>query len=86
MQRVSSSNPFDINSRALEASRHFLTKWMQKWNWDYVELREAIAESEIEKVGRNKFEAWNGRGKKIIFVYYKEFETIFVISGSEGQK
>lgn len=60
---------------------------MRKWNWDYKDLRDAVREARVVKVGKDKFEA-HAKGKegskKIIFVYYKEFETIFVISGSEG--
>lgn len=75
---------YDIDSCELEASKHFKVKWMRKWNWDYWELREAISNSLVEKVGKKKFEAFCSGGKKIIFVYYREFETIFVISGAEG--
>lgn len=61
---------------------------MRKWNWDYVDLRDAIKNAyKIEKVGNKKYEAYckeKANSKKIIFVYYQEFETIFVITGAEG--
>jgi len=40
----------------------------------------------MERVGKQKFEAHYKGSRKIIFVYYREFETIFVISGAEGSK
>ena len=52
-----------------------------------VVLREAIKIAyKIDKVGKKKYEAYvrkNG-SKKIVFVYYFEYGTIFVITGSEG--
>jgi len=78
---------YDIESCSIEASKHFRNKYMRKWNWDYKDLRDALREAHIGRVGKDKFEAVRkGKegSKKIIFVYYKEFETIFVISGSEG--
>ena len=60
---------------------------MKRWNWDFNDLREAIKDAyKINKVGKKKYEAYirkNG-SKKIIFVFYLELETIFIISGSEG--
>ncbi len=79
---------FDIDLVELYASKHFKNKWMYKWNWDYRDLRRAIKEAHrVEKVGKEKYEAyvnWNG-GRKIIFVFYKFENQIFVISGSEGR-
>ena len=62
---------------------------MRKWNWDFIDLREAIKNAyKVEKVGKKKYEAYAEKkgSKKIIFVYYSEFDTIFVISGSEGSE
>ena len=78
---------YDAESCSIEASKHFRNKYMRKWNWDYRDLRDALREAKVVKVGKDKFEALlkgKGGSKKIIFVYYKEFETVFVISGSEG--
>lgn len=77
---------FNLDSCAIEASKHFKNKYMRNWNWDYRELREALKEAKIERVGKQKFEAHYKGSKKIIFVYYREFEAIFVISGAEGSK
>jgi hypothetical protein len=80
--------PFDIESCELVASKHFRNKYMRLWDWDYLALREAIKNAHrLEKVGKTKFEAYcreRGKSKKIIFVYYPEFNSLFVISGSEG--
>ena len=60
---------------------------MREWNWDYTDLREALKGAyKIDKMGKNKYEAYIRKkgGKKMIFVYYLEFKTVFIISGSEG--
>ncbi|MBI2650817.1 hypothetical protein HYX04_05925 [Candidatus Woesearchaeota archaeon] len=78
---------FDIELCKIEASKHFMLKYMKKWNWDFHDLREAIKNAyKIDKVGRKKYEAYvrkNG-SKKIIFVFYFEYDTMFIITGSEG--
>lgn len=78
---------FEVDSVEIIASKHFKNKYMYKWNWDYKDLRKAIKESRVEKVGKEKYEAfvnWNG-GKKIVFVLYKFENQLFVITGSEGK-
>lgn len=78
---------YDITNCKLNASKHFRNKYMRKWNWDFIDLREAIRNaSKVEKVGKKKYEAYSDKkgSKKIIFVYYLEFDEIYVISGSEG--
>jgi len=79
-------NDYDIDKCRIDASKHFILKYMKRWNWDFNDLRDEIKNSyKIEKLGKRKYEAYiKDRVKKIIFVYYKEFDTIFVISGSEG--
>lgn len=79
-------NP-DFQNCKLDVSKHFRDKYMRKWDWDYSQLRSALIETyKIEKIGKNKYESYIRKdgGKKIIFVYYVEFETVFIISGSEG--
>ena len=71
----------------LEASKHFKNTWMRKWNWDYQDLRDAITKAyKIEKIGKKKYEIYvRKKGeKKIITVYYIEFDTLFIITGCEG--
>jgi len=78
---------FDINSVEIYVSKHFKNKYMYMWNWDYKDLRKALKDAHtIKKEGNEKYEAFvNWRGsKKIIFVFYKFENQIFVISGSEG--
>lgn len=81
---MSAGTNYDIDSCELEVSKHFKTKYMRKWNWDYKDLRDAIKEAKTVRVGKNKFEAFYGNKQKIVFVYYPEFNAIFVISGAEG--
>ncbi len=71
----------------IEASKHFVLKYMKKWGWDFMDLREALkCAYKIDKVGKKKYEAYVRKdgSKKIIFVFYFEFDTVFVITGSEG--
>lgn len=79
---------FDIGKCNIEASKHFVLKYMKKWDWDFNDLRDAIKNNayKIDKVGSKKYEAYARKdgSKKIIFVYYFEFDSIFIITGSEG--
>lgn len=78
---------YNIDTCKLEASKHFKNTWMRKWDWDFKDLREAIRDAhKIKKVGKKKYEIYvRKKGeKKIIAVYYWEFDTIFVITGGEG--
>ncbi len=79
---------FDIDTCELSASKHFKNGWMRKWNWDYRDLRDAIKNAyNIAKIGKRKYEAYVRRksgSKKIIFVYYEDVDTVFVITGAEG--
>ena len=78
---------YTLESCELQVSKHFRNKYMKKWNWDYRDLRDAIREAKVVKVGKDKFDAFvksEEGSRKMIFVYYAEFETIFVISGAEG--
>ena len=52
------------------------------------DLRNSIKNAyKIDKVGKKKYEAYTDRSssKKIIFVYYKEYDSVFIISGAEGK-
>ena len=78
---------FDIDKCKLDVSKHFMLKYMRTWNWDFIDLREAIKSVyKFDKVGKKKYEAYTRKNgsKKIIFIYYRELDTIFVITGSEG--
>ena len=80
-------NYFNVDKCKLEASKHFKNTWMRKWDWDYHDLREAIRNThKTKKIGKKKFEIYiRKKGeKKIIAVYYNEFNTVFIITGSEG--
>ena len=80
-------NYFNADKCKLEASKHFKNTWMRRWDWDYHDLRDAIRNAhKTIKIGKTKFEIYvRKKGEnKIIAVYYVEFETIFIITGSEG--
>ena len=77
----------DFDNCEIKVSKHFRNKYMREWNWDYIDLREALKNAhKVDKVGKTKYEAYIRKdgGKKIIFVYYSEWKVTFIISGSEG--
>ncbi|MDI6655176.1 MAG: hypothetical protein QME59_04745 [Candidatus Hydrothermarchaeota archaeon] len=46
---------YNIETCELSASKHFKNTWMKKWNWDYIDLRDAIKNAyKIDKVGKKK--------------------------------
>jgi hypothetical protein len=60
---------------------------MKKWDWDYEDLRDAIKHAyRTKKIGKKKYEIYiRKKGeKKVVVIYYWEFETLFIITGSEG--
>jgi hypothetical protein len=60
---------------------------MRKWDWNYHDLREAVRDAhQIKKIGKKKFEIYVRKKveKKIIAVYYTEFDSVLIINGSEG--
>ena len=69
-------------------TKHFRNKYLKKWNWDMIDLRNAIKEAyQVDKVGKEKYEVYvrkNG-SKKIILAYQQMEDTLIVISGAEGK-
>ena len=68
---------FDVDKCQIDASKHFMLKYMKKWDWDFNDLREAIKNAyKINKVGKKKYEAYIKKdgSKKIIFIYYFEYD------------
>lgn len=78
----------DVNGYNIRPSKHFITTWMKKWDYDIYALRSALENSyEVKKVGKRKYEAFfraKEKGRKLIFVKDEEFKDIFVITGAEG--
>lgn len=77
---------YDIDKCVINASKHFRNDYMRKWGWDMFDLRDAIKDAyKVDKVGKIKYEVYTKKhgSKNIIFVYYKEDNEIFVISGAE---
>lgn len=73
-------------TKEIKPSKHFRNTWLRKWDWDMNALRSALMSAGIEKVGKNKYEAYvksKKGGRKIIFVYTGD--EIFIITGAEGK-
>lgn len=79
--------PFDIDRVHITVSKHFRNSWMRKWDWDQVDLREAIRVAEsVSPTGKGKWEIFvrtKGR-KKLVVVYDPQDSEVFVITGAEG--
>lgn len=78
----------NINDYQIRPSKHFITTWLRKWNYDTLALQNAIENAyKIEKVGKYKFEAYfraKGKSRKLIFIKDDQFKEIFIITGAEG--
>ena len=79
----------DITGYKIRPSKHFILTWMRKWNYDIYSLKNALENSyKVEKVGKNKYEAYvreKGKSRKLIFVKDEEYKEIFIITGAEGK-
>lgn len=76
---------WDSNTVKLVVTKHFALKYMRIWNWDFQDLRDAIANAyKIENVGKCKYEIYVDKSgfKKIVVVY--EDEELICITGSQG--
>ena len=79
--------PFDPATCKLRIAKHPRNTKMRKWDWDDHDLREALqAAHRIERHGKEKFEVWvrKGGSKKLILVYDRGNDMVFVITGTEG--
>jgi len=60
---------------------------MRKWDWDQIDLREAFREAhKVSRVGMRKWEIFvRKKGhKKLVVAYDREYDEVFVITGSEA--
>jgi len=76
----------NVQNFKIRPSKHFVLGWMRKWNYDIEALQNFLEKAEIEKVGKNKYEAYihtKGKSRKIIFVMDEERKEIFIITGTE---
>jgi hypothetical protein len=79
--------PFDIDRVSIDVSKHFRNTWMRKWDWDQLDLRQALREGyKASKAGKGKWEVFlRKKGeKKLVIVYDEQTEEVFVITGAEG--
>jgi len=79
----------DINAYKIRPSKHFITTWMRKWDYDIYTLRAALDNAyKIKKMGKNKYESYvraKGKSRKLIYVLDEEYKEIFIITGAEGK-
>ncbi len=79
----------DVNGYKIRPSKHFISTWMRKWNWDIFSIKKALEDSyKVDKVGREKYESYTrekGKSRKIIFIKDEECKEIFIITGAEGR-
>ncbi len=73
----------------IRPSKHFITTWMRKWDYDLDSLRQALENAyRTDKVGRCKYEAYvrtKNKSRKLIFIKDEERKEIFIITGAEGK-
>ncbi len=79
----------DITNYKIRPSKHFISTWMRKWNYDIYSLINLIENAyKIDKVGKNKYESYTrskGKSVKLIFIKDDEYKEIFIITGAEGK-
>ena len=79
----------DISSYKIRPSKHFISTWMRKWDYDINSLRNALSDAyKVDKVGKYKYEAYfraKGKSRKLIFIKDEEYKEIFVITGADGK-
>jgi len=79
----------DTSNYKIRPSKHFISTWMRKWDYDIFSLSSALEDAyNINKVGKHKYEAYfkaKGRSRKLIFIKDEEYKEIFVITGAEGK-
>jgi len=50
--------PFDIDRVHVYVSKHFRNTWMRKWDWDQIDLREALRDAvRVLRVGKGKWKS-----------------------------
>jgi len=79
--------PFDVDRVRIIVSKHFRNTWMKRWDWDHLDLREAIREAHnVSRVGRAKWDIFiRKKGpKKLVLVYDAARGEVFVITGAKG--
>ena len=79
----------DISDYKIYVSRHFALTWMRKWDYDKELLRRELENAyKIDKVGKNKYEAYmraKKNSRKLIFIKDDNYKEIFIITGAEGR-
>ena len=79
----------NLSNYKIRPSKHFILTWMRKWDYDIHSLKNTLENAyKIDKVGRNKYEAYirtKRKSRKIIFIKDEEYKEIFIITGAEGK-
>jgi len=79
--------PFDVDNVRIDVSKPFRNTWMRRWDWDHVELREALRGAyRVTKPGKGKWEVFIRRkgDKKLILAYEADTHEVFNITGAKG--
>ena len=79
----------DISNYKIRPSKHFISTWMRKWDYDINSLTNALENAyKVNKFGKYKYEAYfrvKEKSRKLIFIKDDEYKEIFVITGAEGK-
>lgn len=79
----------DISGYKIRPSKHFISTWMRKWDYDINSLAKALENAyKIEKAGKQKYEAYfrvKEKSRKLVFIKDDEYKEIFIITGAEGK-
>lgn len=79
----------DIKNYKILPTKHFVTGWMKKWNYDEEDLKHLLENAyKTEKVGKYKYEAYirtKGKSRKLIFIKDDDNQEITIIIGAEGR-
>ena len=79
----------DVSNYKIRPSKHFISTWMRKWNYDIHSLVNAFESAyKVDKAGKYKYEAYfrvKGKSRKLVFIKDDEYKEIFVITGAEGK-
>ena len=79
----------DISDYKIRPSKHFISTWMRKWDYDIFSLISVLENAyRIDRVSRYKYEAYfraKEKSRKLVFIKDDEYKEILIITGAEGK-
>lgn len=79
----------NIEGYKIRPSKHFISTWMRRWDYDIRALANALENAyKTKKVGKYKYEAYfksKEKSRKLVFIKDEEYKEIFIITGAEGK-